>query len=261
MLTPRLERLKNQIVNAKPQVYAERALLVTQAYGETENEPPEIQKARAMEKIFRQSTVLIKDDELIVGCKTPTALGSPLYPEFNVDWTKKEIDTGTVTDAIAAIDHFVFGKGAFSADEIVQAMKDNFKGHETMRNLLWNKALKLGNDRDEVDRNAARLVDLFVKLLKGYTNDRGVPYGADMIPTTAHLPFGVLTAASADGRLAGAPLSEGISPVQGQDLSGPTAVVKSMAKLDHASTVGSLLNLKFTPQTLAGKENLKKLPP
>jgi len=79
-----------------------------------------------------------------------------------------------------------------------------------------------------------------------------------MIPTTAHLPFGVLTAASADGRPAGAPLAEGISPVQGQDLSGPTAVVKSIAKLDHASTVGSLLNMKFTPQTLAGEDNLKK---
>jgi len=93
MLTPRLERLKEQFINAWPEVYAERALLVTQAYRETENERPEIRKARAMEKIFRQSTVLIKDDELIVGCKTPTALGSPLYPEFNVDWIKNEIDT------------------------------------------------------------------------------------------------------------------------------------------------------------------------
>ena len=71
MLTPRVERLKKQIVNARPEVYAERALLVTQAYQETENERPEIQKARAMEKIFRQSTVLIKDDELIVGERGP----------------------------------------------------------------------------------------------------------------------------------------------------------------------------------------------
>ena len=93
MLTPRLERLKDQIVNAKPRVYAERALLVTRAYRENEDAHPVIQKARAMEKIFRESTVLIKDDELIVGCKTPTALGSPLYPEFNVDWIKREIDT------------------------------------------------------------------------------------------------------------------------------------------------------------------------
>ena len=168
------------------------------------------------------------------------------------------VGTGTVTDAIAAIEHFVFRKGTFSVQAIVQAMKDNFKGHEVMRDLLWGKAPKLGNDRDEVDRNAARLVNLFVKLLKDYTNDRGVPYAADMIPTTAHLPFGVLTAASADGRLAGVPLAEGISPVQGQDLSCPPAVVKSIAKLDHASTVGSLLNMKFTPQTLAGEDNLKK---
>lgn len=168
------------------------------------------------------------------------------------------VGTGTVTDAIAAIDHFVFGKGTFSLKEIVRAMKENFNGHETLRHLLWNKAPKLGNDRDEVDRNAARLVTLFVKLLKDYTNDRGVPYGADMIPTTAHLPFGELTAASADGRFAGVPLAEGISPVQGQDLSGPTSVIKSIGKLDHASTVGSLLNMKFTPKTLEGEENLKK---
>ena len=167
------------------------------------------------------------------------------------------VGTSTVTDAITAIDCFVFRKKTFSTAEIVQAMQDNFDGHEAMRNLLWNKAPKLGNDHDEADRNAVRLVDMFVKLLKNYSNDRGVPYAADMIPTTAHLPFGVLTAASADGRLAGTPLAEGISPVQGQDLSGPTAVVKSIAKLDHTATVGSLLNMKFMPQTLAGEENLK----
>lgn len=85
MLTPRLERLKKQIINAKPEVYAERALLVIQAYRENKNEHPVIQRARAMEKLFRQSTILIKDDELIVGCKTPLAPGSPLYPEFNSD--------------------------------------------------------------------------------------------------------------------------------------------------------------------------------
>jgi pyruvate-formate lyase len=132
---------------------------------------------------------------------------------------------------------------------MVQAMKDNFNGHEAMRDLLWKKAPKLVNDRDEFDRNAVRLVRLFVKLLKDYTNDRGVPYGANMIPTTTHLPFGALTAASADGRLAGMPLAEGIFPVQGQDLSGSLAVIRSIGKVDHAATVGSLLNMKFTPQT------------
>lgn len=168
------------------------------------------------------------------------------------------VGTGTVTDAMAAIEHFVFTKKTFTVAEIVQAMRDNFKGHATMRNLLWNKAPKYGNDNDKVDRHAAKLVTIFVNLLKAYTNDFGVPYGADMIPTTAHLPFGCLTAASADGRFATTPLAEGVSPVQGQDLSGPTSVIRSISKIDHASTVGSLLNMKFTPQTLAGREKLKK---
>lgn len=168
------------------------------------------------------------------------------------------VGTGTVSDAIAALEHFVFNKGTYSLEEIVSGMKADFQGHETMRNLLWKKAPKLGNDLDIVDGNAVRLVNLFVKILKKYTNNRGVPYGADMIPTTAHLPFGVATAATADGRRAGMPLAEGISPVQGQDLSGPTAVIKSASKMDHASTVGSLLNMKFTPQTLAGEGNLRK---
>ena len=93
MLSQRTERLKNQIVKAKPRVYAERALLVTRAYRENEDAIPVLRKARAMEKIFRESTILVKDDELIVGCKTPTAFGSPRYPEINVDWIKKEIDS------------------------------------------------------------------------------------------------------------------------------------------------------------------------
>ena len=79
-----------------------------------------------------------------------------------------------------------------------------------------------------------------------------------MIPTTTHLPFGYLTAASPDGRYARMPLAEGISPVQGQDLSGPTAVIRTMGKIDHAATAGTLLNMKFTPETLEGENNLKK---
>lgn len=168
------------------------------------------------------------------------------------------VGTGTVADSFAAIEYFVFEKGAYSLGDIVKAMQDNFEGHEMLRGLLWKKAPKFGNDRDSVDDKAVRLVNTFVTLLKNYCNEHGVPYGADMIPTTAQLPFGEATAASADGRLSGVPLSEGISPVQGQDLSGLTSVIRSIGKIDHASTVGSLLNMKFTPQTLAGEENLKK---
>lgn len=168
------------------------------------------------------------------------------------------VGTGTVADSIAAINHFAFHKKTYALSDIIRAMKKDYQGYELMQKLLWNKSPKLGNDNDAVDQNAVRLVDYLVSILKEVTNERGVPYGADMIPTTAHLPFGVATAATADGRFARAPLAEGISPVQGQDLSGPTAVVKSISKIDHTATVGSLLNMKFTPKTLAGSENLKR---
>ncbi|OPZ62076.1 MAG: 4-hydroxyphenylacetate decarboxylase large subunit [Firmicutes bacterium ADurb.Bin506] len=80
-----------------------------------------------------------------------------------------------------------------------------------------------------------------------------------MLPTTCHVYFGSVTAASADGRHAGQPVSEGISPVQGCDRRGPTAVLLSAAKMDHAATGGTLLNLKFTPKLLEGDEGIDNL--
>jgi formate C-acetyltransferase len=80
-----------------------------------------------------------------------------------------------------------------------------------------------------------------------------------MLPTTSHVYFGSVTGATPDGRPAGAPLSEGISPVQGADRKGPTAVLKSAAKMDHVKTGGTLLNMKFTPSLLAGDEGIDNL--
>jgi len=79
-----------------------------------------------------------------------------------------------------------------------------------------------------------------------------------MLPTTCHVYFGSVTGATPDGRRAGTPLSEGISPVQGQDRRGPTAVFKSAAKMDHVRTGGTLLNMKFLPQVLEGDDSLAK---
>ncbi|MEW5722481.1 MAG: formate C-acetyltransferase/glycerol dehydratase family glycyl radical enzyme [Thermodesulfobacteriota bacterium] len=162
------------------------------------------------------------------------------------------VGTGTVTDALAAIAHFVFNKGEVTLAELVEALRTNFEGREALRERLWNEAPKYGNDLDPVDEIASRLIRTFVRILKKFTDELGCPYAANMIPTTTHIPFGALTAATADGRLARQPLAEGISPVQGQDLSGPTAVVRTMGKIDHAATAGTLLNMKFSPQTLEG---------
>ena len=168
------------------------------------------------------------------------------------------VGTGTVADSLAAIDQFVFQEKRFTLSQLAQALKDNFVGHEELRRLLSNQAPKFGNDLDSVDQYAVGLIDAFTGILKGFTNPRGNAYAANMIPTTTHLPFGDKTAATADGRLARTPLAEGISPVQGKDMAGPTAVVKTMAKIDHAATAGTLLNMKFSPDTLAGDLGLRK---
>lgn len=168
------------------------------------------------------------------------------------------VGTGTVADSLGAIDWFVFKKKMMPLNRITQAMQTNYATDDTLRHMLLKKGPKFGNDNDEVDIQAVKLIKTFVKVLKDFSNDQNNPYAANMIPTTAHLPFGELTAASADGRLAAAPLSEGISPVQGMDLSGPTAVVKTMGKIDHGATAGTLLNMKFTPKTLEGADRLNK---
>lgn len=153
------------------------------------------------------------------------------------------VGTGTVADSLGAIDWFVFQKKVMPLSRITMAMQDNFKTDEPLKHLLLKKAPKFGNDRNDVDAHAAKLVRTFVKILKDFMNRQNIPYAANMIPTSTHLPFGELTGASADGRLFAMPLSEGISPVQGMDLSGPTAVVKTMGKMDHAATAGTLLNM------------------
>ena len=168
------------------------------------------------------------------------------------------VGTGTVADSLAAIDQFVFRDKRLSLDQLVQAMRANFEGHAELHRILSQKAPKFGNDDEVADQQAVRLVNAFVRILKGFSNSRGNRYAANMIPTTTHLPFGDKTAASPDGRLAGAPLAEGISPVQGKDMAGPTAVVKTMGKIDHAATAGTLLNMKFSPATLAGDLGLRK---
>lgn len=168
------------------------------------------------------------------------------------------VGLGTLADSLAAIQEVCFTTGQYSLAQLRDAMADNFASQPLLQKQLWNKAPKFGNNDDRVDLIASRIVKQFGTILGTHTNDYGEAYRANMIPTTNHIPMGHAMAASPDGRLAGAPLSEGVSPVQGQDWSGPTGVILSLAKVDHASTAGTLLNMKFTPAILAGEQNLEK---
>lgn len=168
------------------------------------------------------------------------------------------VGTGTMADSLAAIKQAVYDDGCLSLAELVEALNANFQGHERLRQMLLNRTPKWGNGDDRADSLAHDVVNLFIEEVGKHHNEQGVPYAANMIPTTTHIWFGDLTGATPDGRLARAPLSEGISPVQGMDRNGPTAVVRSMARLDHARCCGTLLNMKFHPSALSGEEGLVK---
>jgi len=169
------------------------------------------------------------------------------------------VGTGTMADSLAAIKKLVYDDQKFSLEELVLALQANFAGHERLRQLILSRAPKWGNDNDYVDRIAHDVVEMFCDELEKHHNEDGVPYAANMIPTTTHIWFGALTGATPDGRLSGTPLSEGISPVQGMDVNGPTAVIRSMARLNHARCCGTLLNMKFHPSALSGEEGLRRL--
>lgn len=169
------------------------------------------------------------------------------------------VGIGTLTDCLAALKHHVFEEKTVSMEELLTALEKNFAGYERLRQLLLNKSPKWGNDDDRADELMRRAFQAFWAAVDGRPAPRGGTYHINMLPTTCHIYFGAVTGATPDGRLAGKPLSEGISPVQGMDRKGPTAVILSVAKMDHARTGGTLLNMKFSPSVLAGEEGIEKL--
>jgi len=169
------------------------------------------------------------------------------------------VGLGTITDMLTSLKYNVFEQKLVTMDEMLHALSQNFKGYERLRDHLINKTPKFGNDDDYADEQARRVFDLYFNLIDGRPTVCGGKYRINLLPTTVHVYFGKVTGATPDGRLAGEPVSEGISPVQGMDRKGPTAVIKSEGKLDHIKTGGTLLNQKFTPQLLADDEGLAKL--
>jgi formate C-acetyltransferase len=165
----------------------------------------------------------------------------------------------TVTDSLAAIRHHVFDKKTLSMKDLLAALEADFEGHERTRLLLWNRSPKYGNDDDDADSLLRRVFDAYPDEIDGRKNTRGGHYRVDWLSTTCHVYFGSMTGATPDGRRAGQALSDGISPAQGADRRGPTAVIRSAAKMDHARTGGTLLNQKFTPSLLEGDAGLDHL--
>ncbi len=169
------------------------------------------------------------------------------------------VGLGSITDMLTALRYHVYDRKDVTMPEMMEALEADFKGYEELQYRLVYKTPKYGNDDDYADRQEVEVFDLYYDVLNGHKSPRGATYRVNMLPTTCHVYFGRVTGATPDGRNAGKPLSEGISPVQGADINGPTAVIKSAAKIDHIKTGGTLLNQKFTPSLLATEEGAMNL--
>ncbi len=169
------------------------------------------------------------------------------------------VGIGTITDSLAAIEQMVFSDRRATLPDLVKALDADFDGREDLRARLVNKAPKYGNDDDRADRLMLRVFEAFFGVVDGRPAPRRGVHRVEMLPTTCHVYFGSMTGATPDGRRAATPLSEGISPVQGADRKGPTAVFRSAAKMDHVQTGGTLLNMKFTPSLVAGDAGLEQM--
>ncbi len=169
------------------------------------------------------------------------------------------VGLGSITDNLSALSRLVFDEEALSMDELLKAMNANFEGYDDLRYRLIYDMPKWGNNNDYADKLAVRVFNSFYKAITGRKTFRGGVFRINMLPTTSHVYFGSKIGAMPDGRLAHEPLSEGISPVQGADRNGPTAVILSAAKIDQIKTGGTLLNQKFSPSFFTTDESLDKM--
>ncbi len=169
------------------------------------------------------------------------------------------VGLGSITDALTALKYHVFERKTMTMKGFLKALENNFADFEEFRAGLVFDTPKYGNDDDAADDQARRVFELYYNCINGIPTSIGGAHRINLLPTTCHVYFGSVTGALPDGRKAGAPLSEGISPVQGADTHGPTAVLKSAAKIDHVRTGGTLLNQKFTPSFFEDEEAIRKL--
>jgi len=172
-------------------------------------------------------------------------------PRYNPTYIQG-VGIGTLTDSLAAVNHHVFEKKTVTMRQLLDALRADFEGHRDLEQMLRNKSPRYGNDDPRADWIAEEVFNAYYDVLNGRRNTKGGKYRINLLPTTVHVYFGSVVRATPNGRKAGAPLSEGISPSQGADVQGPTAVIKSAARIDHARTGGTLLNMRFSPAVLEG---------
>jgi len=169
------------------------------------------------------------------------------------------VGMGSITDCLASLKYNIYDNNITTMAQMLKAIKNDFENFEELRQKLVSKTPKYGNDKDYADSITQQIFEIVYSAIDGRPNTRGGVHRINLLPTTVHIYFGKVTGATPDGRKAFTPLSEGISPVQGMDLNGPTSVIKSAGKIDHLRTGGTLLNQKFSPKFFSSESGINNV--
>ncbi|GAB7086853.1 trans-4-hydroxy-L-proline dehydratase [Marinifilum fragile] len=179
-------------------------------------------------------------------------------PRYNTNYIQCT-GLGTVTDSLSTLKKHVFEDKNFNIDTILDAVATNFEGEEVLRQTILNNTPFFGNDDDYADDIALKVYNDLFAAIDGKPNTKGETFHLNMLSTTCHVYFGKVMGATPNGRLAGKSISDGTSPSHGCDTHGPSAVIRSLTKLDHTKSGGTLLNQRFLPSLLKRDEDIAKL--
>jgi formate C-acetyltransferase len=164
------------------------------------------------------------------------------------------VGTADVANSLAAIDRLVFAEKQVTMEQLLKALEDDFEGHEDLYRLV-NRVPKYGNDDELADRYAKIVAQIFCEEVARHRNTRGGVYLPGFLSMTTHEGFGSFVGALPSGRKAFQTFANGLSPCDGSDLKGPTACLKSIAKIDYSiAASGVSVNIKFSPVDLSGEE-------
>lgn len=179
-------------------------------------------------------------------------------PRYNTDYIQC-CGIGTVTDSLSVLKKHVFEEKTLQLVDLLRALRENWEGWEEMRQFVWNRTPFFGNDDEEADSIMQKVYASLLNAIDGKRSPKGPTYHVNMLSTTCHIYFGKKLGATPNGRLAHAPESDGTSPSHGADRNGPTAVIKSLSRMDQLKSGGTLLNQRFLPSVLSGDSGLEKM--
>lgn len=170
------------------------------------------------------------------------------------------VGVANVGDSLMVLKELAFDNKVFTLDQFKQALANNFDAKFSYMLEDIDRVSKFGNDIAEADLLAREAALIYCREVEKYKNPRGGQFQPGLYPVSANVPMGGDVGALPDGRKAGTPLADGVSPVSGRDVNGPTAAANSVAALDHAiASNGTLFNQKFHPSALNGREGLENL--